>query len=118
MRRLASTDQYVGSIIVAPIRWQGNTIGAIFLRTERAASPFSDADVRFCQVIASLTANALRNAHRFELLRHTRADSARSSRAMISGNSIGVRWRARGMTVSVDCGMPACRSRAISTGVA
>jgi GAF domain-containing protein len=71
----------VGSIIVAPIRWQGNTIGAIFLRTERAASPFSDSDVRFCQVIASLTANALRNAHRFELLRHTRADSARASRS-------------------------------------
>lgn len=77
--QLASRN--VGSIIVAPIRWQGNTIGAIFLRTERAASPFSDQDVRFCQVIASLTANALRNAHRFELLRSTRADSARASRS-------------------------------------
>lgn len=79
--RAQLTSRNVGSIIVAPIRWQGNTIGAIFLRTERAASPFSDADVRFCQVIASLTANALRNAHRFELLRHTRADSARASRS-------------------------------------
>ena len=77
--KLASRN--VGSIIVAPIRWQGNTIGAIFLRTERAASPFSDADVRFCQVIASLTANALRNAHRFELLRNARADTARASRS-------------------------------------
>jgi GAF domain-containing protein len=77
--QLASRN--VRSIIVAPIRWQGNTIGAIFLRTERAASEFSDADVRFCQVIASLTANALRNAHRFELLRNTRADSARASRS-------------------------------------
>lgn len=71
----------VRSIIVAPIRWQGTTIGAIFLRTERAASEFSDADVRFCQVIASLTANALRNAHRFELLRNTKADTARASRS-------------------------------------
>ena len=52
-----------------PIRWQGTTIGAIFLRTERDAPPFSDADVRFCQVVASLTAKALRNAHRFEALR-------------------------------------------------
>jgi GAF domain-containing protein len=75
------TSRNVRSIIVAPIRWQGNTIGAIFLRTERAALEFSDADVRFCQVIASLTANALRNAHRFELLRNTRADSARATRS-------------------------------------
>ena len=43
-------------------------IGAIFLRTERESAPFADRDVRFCQVIASLTANALRNAHRFETL--------------------------------------------------
>lgn len=72
----------VRSIIVAPIRWQGNTIGAIFLRTERAAAvEFGDADVRFCQVIASLTANALRNAHRFELLQNAKADTARASRS-------------------------------------
>ncbi len=56
----------VRSIVVVPIRWRGTTIGAIFLRTERDAAPFDDRDVRFCQVIASLTANALRNAHRFE----------------------------------------------------
>jgi GAF domain-containing protein len=56
----------VRSIIVVPIRWRGNVIGAIFLRTERDAEPFSEADVRFCQVVASLTAKALRNAQRFE----------------------------------------------------
>lgn len=71
----------VRSIIVAPIKWQGTTIGAVFLRTEKAASPFTDADVRFCQVIASLTANALRNAHRFEMLRRVRADSAKASKS-------------------------------------
>ena len=58
----------VRSIVVVPIRWQGTVIGAIFLRTERDAEPFSDRDVRFCQVVASLTAKALRNAHRFETL--------------------------------------------------
>jgi two-component system, sensor histidine kinase ChiS len=58
----------VRSIVVAPIRWRSTIIGAIFLRTERDAAPFSDRDVRFCQVIASLTAGALRNAHRFETL--------------------------------------------------
>jgi GAF domain-containing protein len=63
----------VRSIIVVPIRWQGTVIGAIFLRTLREQTPFSDDDVRFCQVVASLTATALRNAHRFEAL--TRAQS-------------------------------------------
>src|SRR6476620_1752546 len=67
----AATDpmlRSVRSIVVVPLRAQGTTIGAIFLRTERDASPFSDSDVRFCQVVASLTAKALRNAYRFEAL--------------------------------------------------
>src|SRR6185436_5579917 len=64
----------VRSIVVVPIQWQDNIIGAIFLRTDRNAVPFSDADVRFCQVIASLTAKALRNAHRFESLMREQKD--------------------------------------------
>lgn len=64
----------VRSIIVVPIRWQGTVIGAIFLRSLRDQTPFSDDDVRFCQVVASLTATALRNAHRFEAL--TRAQQS------------------------------------------
>ena len=64
----------VRSIIVVPVRWEGSVIGAIFLRTEREAEPFSEADVRFCQTIASLTAKALRNAHRFETLLHSQQD--------------------------------------------
>lgn len=64
----------VRSIVVVPIRWEGSVIGAIFLRTERDAEPFGDADVRFCQTIASLTAKALRNAHRFESLLHSQQD--------------------------------------------
>src|SRR5258708_1581821 len=62
------------SSIVVHIRWEGSVIGAIFLRTEREAEPFSEADVRFCQTIASLTAKALRNAHRFETLLHSQQD--------------------------------------------
>jgi GAF domain-containing protein len=64
----------VRSIVVVPIRWEGAVIGAIFLRTERDAEPFSDTDVRFCQTVASLTAKALRNAHRFETLLHSQKD--------------------------------------------
>ena len=58
----------VRSIVVVPIRWRKEVIGAIFLRTERDAAPFSETDVKFCQVIADLTATALRNAHRFEAM--------------------------------------------------
>jgi GAF domain-containing protein len=43
-------------------------IGAIFLRTYRDGPTFSDADVRFVQVVAALTAQSLRNAHRYERL--------------------------------------------------
>lgn len=64
----------VRSIVVVPIRWEGSVIGAIFLRTERDAEPFGEADVRFCQTVASLTAKALRNAHRFETLARSQQD--------------------------------------------
>ena len=70
----------VRSIIVVPIRWRQDVIGAIFLRTERDATPFSDADVRFCQVIGDLTAKALRNAHRFESLAHSAGEQPQGQR--------------------------------------
>jgi len=70
----------VRSIIVVPIRWEGSVIGAIFLRTERDAEPFSDSDVRFSQTVASLTAKALRNAFRFETLLRSQKDVAVAQR--------------------------------------
>jgi two-component system sensor histidine kinase ChiS len=69
----------VRSIVVVPIQSHGAVIGAIFLRTDRGAEPFSDADVRFCQVVASLTANLLRNAHRLEAMLRPSNDPARSA---------------------------------------
>ena len=70
----------VRSIVVLPIRWEGSVIGAIFLRTERDAEPFGESDVRFCQTVASLTAKALRNAHRFEALLRSQKDSSSRQR--------------------------------------
>lgn len=70
----------VRSIIVVPIRWQGAVIGAIFLRTQRGQAAFSDEDVGFCQVIASLTAKALRNAHRFEMMARSEAERSAEAR--------------------------------------
>lgn len=73
--RSALEMRNVRSIIVVPIKWRQDVIGAIFLRTERDAMPFSDADVRFTQVVAELTAKALRNAHRFEALQRSTTES-------------------------------------------
>lgn len=70
----------VRSILVVPLEWQGTIIGAIFVRTTRDAPQFTDADVRFCVVVASLTAKALRNAHRFETLMRQQQDVASDQR--------------------------------------
>jgi GAF domain-containing protein len=78
--RGALATRRVKSITVVPITWRGAAIGAIFLRTFRDGQPFSEADVRFCQVVASLTARALRNAHRFERLQQRRDDPDGSDR--------------------------------------
>lgn len=70
----------VRAIIVVPIQWQGTVIGAMFMRTRRDAEAFSNADMHFCQVIASLTARALRNAHRFEALLRDQKEASRDQR--------------------------------------
>jgi GAF domain-containing protein len=70
----------VRSIIVVPMRWRGMVIGAIFLRTERDGSSFSESDVRFCQAVAALTSKALHNAHRYEAALSATQASSRSPR--------------------------------------
>jgi GAF domain-containing protein len=64
----------VRSITVVPITWRSVSIGAVLLRTFRDGPAFSESDVRFCEVVASLTAKALRNAHRFEKLQQRVGD--------------------------------------------
>lgn len=64
----------VKNITVVPITWRGVPIGAIFLRTFRDGPPLKEADIQFCQVVASLTAKALRNAHRFERIQSRRGE--------------------------------------------
>jgi GAF domain-containing protein len=74
--RGALTARRVKSITAIPISWRGATIGAILLRTFRDGPAFSTADLQFCQVVANLTAKALRNAHRFEKLRQQRGENS------------------------------------------
>jgi GAF domain-containing protein len=72
----------VRTITVVPIKYRGAAIGCMFLRTFKDGQPFSDADIRFCQVVAELTAKALRNAHRYEsLVKRTREASEEMRRA-------------------------------------
>ncbi|MGH7630704.1 MAG: GAF domain-containing protein [Gemmatimonadales bacterium] len=68
------TTRRVKNITVVPITWRSSPIGAIFLRTFRDGPAFTEADVQFCQVVANLTAKALRNAHRFERLQMRRGE--------------------------------------------
>src|SRR5262245_53262998 len=72
--RWALAARKVKTITVIPISWRGAAIGAIFLRTFRDGPSFSAADLEFCQVVANLTAKALRNAHRFERLQERRGE--------------------------------------------
>jgi GAF domain-containing protein len=64
----------VKNIAVVPITWRRARIGAIFLRTFRDGPTLTEADIQFCQVVASLTAKALRNAHRFERMQRHHGD--------------------------------------------
>ena len=70
----------VRSILVLPLEWQGNVIGALFLRTNRTTPPLTDIDITFCQTVASLTAKSLRNAHRFESLLREQKEQAAAER--------------------------------------
>jgi GAF domain-containing protein len=78
--RWALAARKVKTITVIPISWRGAAIGAIFLRTFRDGPSFSAADLQFCQVVANLTAKALRNAHRFERLRQRKGEDERARR--------------------------------------
>src|SRR5882724_7339813 len=72
--RWALAARKVKTITVIPISWRGAAIGAIFLRTFRDGPAFSADDLAFCQVVANLTAKALRNAHRFDRMRQRQGE--------------------------------------------
>lgn len=72
----------VRSITVVPIKYRGAAIGCMFLRSYKEGASFSDSDIRFCQIVAELTAKSLRNAHRYEaLVKRTREASEEMRRA-------------------------------------
>lgn len=64
----ALATRRVKAITVVPITWRDTAIGAIFLRTWQDGPVFTEADIRFVEVVAELTASALHHAHRYERL--------------------------------------------------
>jgi len=79
----------VGSITVVPIKFRAAAIGVFFLRTFREGGNFTESDIRFCQIVAELTAKTLRNAHRYEaLVKRTREASDEMRRADLARLSL------------------------------
>jgi two-component system cell cycle response regulator len=70
----------VKTITVVPISWRQAAIGAIFLRTFRDGAPFSEMDIKFCQVVCGVTARALRTAHRFERMAQRQTETSDRAR--------------------------------------
>jgi len=68
------------TITVVPIAWRNVVIGAMFLRTFRDGKPFSDADIRFFQVVGRIAAKVLRNAYRYERLAMRQAETSELAR--------------------------------------
>lgn len=56
----------IRSIIVIPIVFHEEVIGTLFLRTSRARTSFDENEIRLCQAVANVSANALYNAFLFE----------------------------------------------------
>jgi two-component system cell cycle response regulator len=65
------------SLMVLPIRLQESVVGTLVLCTARPGSPFTERNVRTCQLVAEIAASALQNAHVFESLELERVDLQR-----------------------------------------
>ncbi len=65
------------SFLVLPISLRDSVVGTLVLSTVRAGQPFSERNLRTCQLVADIAANALQNAHVFESLELDRVDLQR-----------------------------------------
>lgn len=57
------------TILVLPVIHRCEVIGTLMLRTARGDKPFNDREIRFCQLVANVSAGALRNAFLYERVR-------------------------------------------------
>lgn len=59
----------IKSLLVVPIAYQEVVIGTLFLKVRRKTHDFSLDDIKFCQVVANTSANAIKNAQLYEEIR-------------------------------------------------
>ena len=59
----------IKSLLVIPISYQSEVIGTLFLKVIRDKRVFTQEEIRFCQIIANTSANAIKNAQLFEEIR-------------------------------------------------
>jgi GAF domain-containing protein len=71
-------ERKVQSILVAPMKWEGRTIGLLFLRTARGRPGLDEGDVHFAQRVAAMTAQALHHSHRLARAADATAEAARA----------------------------------------
>lgn len=57
------------SILVLPVIYRNEVIGTLMLRTARAGNSFSSRELRFCELVANVSASALKNAYLYEKAR-------------------------------------------------
>ena len=65
------------SLLVLPVSLRNSVVGTLLLCTARTTRPFTERNVRVCQVVAEIAANALQNAHLFESFELDRVDLQR-----------------------------------------
>ena len=57
------------TLFILPITYRSEVIGTLMLRTAREYT-FADDEIRFCQMVANVSATALKNAHLYEQARN------------------------------------------------
>ena len=59
----------IKSLLVIPIAYKEEIIGTLFLKVRRKTREFTPEEIKFCQVVANTSANALKNAQLYEQIR-------------------------------------------------
>ena len=59
----------IKSLLVIPIVYQEEIIGTLLLKVRRKTHEFTPEEIKFCQVVANTSANALKNAQLYEQIR-------------------------------------------------
>jgi len=77
------------NIIVVPVIFQSETIGVMVVRTLRALARISEYELHFCELVASVSANALQHAKILEEA-HQETEGLRQSRALLE-QELGVK---------------------------